>query len=96
MPDHLDQATTAAAEYEQVTTHWVALQRFLHHQRQTGKPLRISVWPVANQTFTPRTGIIAYPNTIDNAAQRIRVDIAIHADTPTLTKFDRYIAAVPA
>ena len=43
-----------AAEHKQMPAMRIALQRLLHKQRQPGKPRRISVRPVANQTLTPQ------------------------------------------
>lgn len=39
MPDNLDQAAAATAEDEQVSTHRIALQSLLHHQRQISQAL---------------------------------------------------------
>ncbi|WP_197434458.1 hypothetical protein V6582_21795 [Agrobacterium vitis] len=74
-----------------------------------GKPaLAHAGWPDHEQAVTlpdsanPRPSHHSEPrssqtlHTIENAAQRIRVNIAIHADASAPTKFDRYIAALPA
>ena len=35
-------------------------------------------------------------HTVENAAERLRVDVAVHADTTTTAKLNRHIAALPA
>lgn len=60
-------------------------------------PLRMSVWPFVNQTFTPLgTGIIADPAHNRECATRLRVDVAVHAHTATAAQLNRHISTLPA
>jgi len=92
------QATATTAEDEQMAAHRIALQRLLHHQRQTGKSL--CARPYGRSPTRPshqqESGSSPTQHTIENAAKRLRVNVAIHTETPTAVQLNHHIATLPA
>jgi len=92
------QATATTAEDEQMPAHRIALQRLLHHQRQTGKSL--CACPYGRSPTRPshqqESGSSPTQHTIENAAKRLRVYVAIHTETPTAVQLNHHIATLPA
>ncbi|WP_353682593.1 hypothetical protein [Mesorhizobium sp.] len=57
----------------------------------------MSVWPVASQTsHQQEPGSSPLQHDIENAAQRLGIDVAVHADTTAPTQINHHIAALPA